>query len=75
MEAMQIRTQGIRQDQRIAAIILGASRRITIPKAIELFGIDREHREPVLHQRLHHGPPGNLDGYSNGARRLTGLGA
>jgi len=73
MEAVQVGAQGIGQDKGVAAIILGAGRRITIAKAVQLLGIDGKHCEALLHQRFHDGPARHLDSHRDSAGRSRSL--
>ena len=50
-----------RQDEGIAAIVLGARDGVAVPKAVELLGVESEDGEASLQQRLDHGPARDLD--------------
>lgn len=60
-KAGTIRSQGVGEHEGIASIILGASHRVTITKAIELFRVDGVHMEPAFDQEFDDRTAGYFD--------------
>src|SRR5512146_312015 len=61
-KAMRIGAQGRRQDQAVAAVVLGTGWAVAIAEAVHLLGIDGPDTEPASHQRLNHRTMRHLDG-------------
>jgi hypothetical protein len=66
-EGRTVSTQGVREDEGIAAVVLGAGDRVPVAKAIELLGIEREHMNAAFEQGVDDGSAGHFDGHRDAA--------
>ena len=62
--------QGVRQHQRVPAIIFRAGHGVTVPKPIQLLGVNRKHGKPAGEDRFHEQTSWGFDRH----RHVAGLG-
>ena len=73
VEAVHIGAQRVSQNVRIAAVVLGSSRRIAVAEPVQLLGVDGKHGKTVLQKCFHDGPARALDGPGQGRSRIRCL--
>ncbi len=73
LEAVQICAKRIRQNKRIKSIVFRTSYAMAIPEAVQLLGVNREHRITSLRETLDYSSSGNLDRNSHSICWLLSL--
>src|SRR3954451_1087056 len=75
MEAVQVSSQRVGQNEGVAPVVFGASGRVTVTKAVQLFRMNRENRKAVFGKRLDDGSSRDLHRDRNECGPITRCGS
>jgi hypothetical protein len=62
LKAMEVGSQGIGQDEGVAAVVLGTAHRMAVAESVDLFRVDGEDGDAALEKSFNDCPMGFFDG-------------
>ena len=65
LKTMEVGSQGIGQDEGVAAVVLGTAHRMAVSESVDLFRVDGEDGDSALEKGLDDCPMGFFDGDSD----------